>query len=798
MKKFLVVALVAMLFAVAASAQSTTVSGQVTDAGGQSWNNGTITFTFIPNPAYPTGPYTWTGGTLPLNVSGTLNGTGAYSVSVPSNSAISPIGSKWLLQVSSPASSPGFSVNNLTIAGGAQTVNVTPPTILINLQTAVAPVAAYTDAEITGVALGSQYYNIGSAANRICTATSGNTCSNWTAVGGATSLSQLTPGVAGIGTYDFSGATVLPGIATQFQVWGAPAANQIGPINCTPPATNGTFPIVYNVTGSAIVSSTCPQSGLTPRSINGGATLDTVLFSDNQSVVLHDKAASGAVVQTLPTPATLVNTNFVYSYVNASAQTDTITPTTWTIQLGNASAAASISVPSGASVRIIVDPFVGSRWHADCNGCSAASSSFSSLTSSTVSNTPLLNGNFQWTGRWAPTTDAQGYFIINESTAATGGTVTNNMANQFLASFTTLAGSTAAALNVSGNQNGTNTNPIFNFSATLNNGATIFHPFALQFINTASAANTRCVQMYGGAAGTSNTFNIDCNGGVFANTTVTANGTGFLGAFYTGLSQNGAVVIQGGLDTAFNGGTNGSLTARGANNSSTTNASAGGSFTANGGDATGATGNTIGGAFSGRGGNVATTGAGTPGAATLGGGGFTGAATNGVGADLTLFGGLGTGNATPSHVKIQQPCFVSASGTGAQAQCTRFVTHSKAGSTTTATATNMFNLPLAVNQTVGFKVLVHVESTQATPQNCSTTQEFYVSVQNTGGTITSNVTSATASTICSTGTLTIAVAASAANPTVISVTPSWTTIVPTAVIISTEIDNLSQQDTALL
>jgi hypothetical protein len=172
--------------------------------------------------------------------------------------------------------------------------------------------------------------------------------------------------------------------------------------------------------------------------------------------------------------------------------------------------------------------------------------------------------------------------------------------------------------------------------------------------------------------------------------------------------------------------------------------------------------------------------------------------TNVVGKDLVLGTGLGTGNSTPGHIKLQAPSFSTTSGSTAQTQTTEYVVHKKAGSTTSATATNMFNLALAASQTGGFQIVVHVETTQATPQNCSTTETFNAVVQNTAATITSQTTAGTIGTICSTGTLTLAAAFSAANPSIFSVTPTWTTIVPTGVIITVEIHNLSQQEIALL
>src|SRR5262249_29212469 len=161
--------------AVSAYGQSTTVSGTVTDAGSQTWNNGTCQFQFVPNPQFPASAYTWTGGTLNKVIPCTLNGSGAYSQSVPSNTAISPVGSKWILQVTPNASSPSFKTSATTITGATQTLNVTPPAIAI---TAVAGLYAYADGEIVGATTGSTYFNVTSSLFKVWNG------SAWVTVGG--------------------------------------------------------------------------------------------------------------------------------------------------------------------------------------------------------------------------------------------------------------------------------------------------------------------------------------------------------------------------------------------------------------------------------------------------------------------------------------------------------------------------------------------------------------------------------------------------------------------------------------
>lgn len=145
--------------------QSTTVSGQVTDAGGQSWNNGTYSFQFVPPQSNFTTPPTWSGGAFNPNtpLTGALNGSGAYSRSVPSNTAITPSLSQWRLQVCSGTVPNKCTTVIQTITGATQTVNVTPPAISME----VTPnTSAYLDAEILGPVEGTTYFNVISGTQR--------------------------------------------------------------------------------------------------------------------------------------------------------------------------------------------------------------------------------------------------------------------------------------------------------------------------------------------------------------------------------------------------------------------------------------------------------------------------------------------------------------------------------------------------------------------------------------------------------------------------------------------------------
>jgi hypothetical protein len=125
----------------------------------------------------------------------------------------------------------------------------------------------------------------------------------------------------------------------------------------SPPSINGQYDCGYNVTGGAAVAPTCPLVGFSNRAITGSATTATIAYSDNAGSVEHDRAATGAVAVTLPTATTLGNALFVTSYCNYSAQIDTITPTTWTINNN-----ASVAIAPKTCHRISVDPNSSTNW----------------------------------------------------------------------------------------------------------------------------------------------------------------------------------------------------------------------------------------------------------------------------------------------------------------------------------------------------------------------------------------------------------------------------------------------------
>jgi len=149
----------------------------------------------VPDPQYPNlSTYTWTGGTLKLSISGSLNGSGSASVSIPSNTAIIPGTSKWQIQVCPAATAACYIGTPVIITGSTQTVNLTPPAISITLiNPPGAFTTAYADGEITSTPIGGSYFNLTTSQTRTCTAVTGTTCNTWaSAGGGASGVSAVT------------------------------------------------------------------------------------------------------------------------------------------------------------------------------------------------------------------------------------------------------------------------------------------------------------------------------------------------------------------------------------------------------------------------------------------------------------------------------------------------------------------------------------------------------------------------------------------------------------------------------
>jgi hypothetical protein len=160
--------LLLFLISCACLAQNTSVTGTVTDTGGQAWLNGSFTFKFLGPPQA-----IWQGGALPLQITGALTAAGAISATnVPDNGTISPVGTQWSITVCSATVPQSCSTSNVTITGAAQVLTLTPTDLTFTVPTiptfAFNPITAYADDEITGGWVGFSYYNLTSQTSRVC------------------------------------------------------------------------------------------------------------------------------------------------------------------------------------------------------------------------------------------------------------------------------------------------------------------------------------------------------------------------------------------------------------------------------------------------------------------------------------------------------------------------------------------------------------------------------------------------------------------------------------------------------
>src|SRR5271168_88020 len=119
MKKLLI--LFSVLFALGASAQSTTISSTIIDPLGNSWNYGTVTAVFQRAPG--TGVPVWSGGTLnPIPATVNLTSSGGLTMTLPSTNYITPAGGTWIFNVC-PNSTQQCAVFSTAVIGTTLDIN---------------------------------------------------------------------------------------------------------------------------------------------------------------------------------------------------------------------------------------------------------------------------------------------------------------------------------------------------------------------------------------------------------------------------------------------------------------------------------------------------------------------------------------------------------------------------------------------------------------------------------------------------------------------------------------------------
>jgi hypothetical protein len=188
-----------LLYATLVAGQTTSVTIQVTDTDGQSWNNGTWTATLYSPPGVPSNSYKILGtNTIVPNQtqSGALSSSGGASLTVTPNTSIVPTGTQWQFTFcpeATPTQCPQYSYS---ITGASYSVSPGPPGLRVSVQNPLTRATAYLDLEITGAGVGSLYYNLASQTLKACQVTVGNTCTTWIQIGN--------------GVYTFFGNTTNP------------------------------------------------------------------------------------------------------------------------------------------------------------------------------------------------------------------------------------------------------------------------------------------------------------------------------------------------------------------------------------------------------------------------------------------------------------------------------------------------------------------------------------------------------------------------------------------------------------
>ena len=274
-----------LLCALGARAQSTTVSGTITDSNGQSFNFGTYKIEFFSN-GLPT-PFFWNGTPFDMSThfAGALDATGSFAgVVVPSSNFITPVGTAWRFTVCSAATTSQCYAQIVTVTG--TTLNVTglivPVPIVVNANQFSQP-AAYTDGEIAGPILGFTYYPINTNCLRVYT-------------GGAPPVWQnICGGGGGGGLTSFSAGNLPPLFTTS-------VAN--------PTTTPALSFILSNAGGGTVFGNPTGATGSPLYTINPvlgipGASAGTLGFAGSTSgtVTVRGQATAGSWTLQLPVNA---------------------------------------------------------------------------------------------------------------------------------------------------------------------------------------------------------------------------------------------------------------------------------------------------------------------------------------------------------------------------------------------------------------------------------------------------------------------------------------------------------------
>ena len=272
--KFIII-LFLLAFPVLVMAQSTSISLNVTDTAGQAWFGGTWNVQLVNKPGYAQGPWYIAGTSTPVpnqTQNGSLDSSANASFTLTPNASIAPAGSTWNITVCSMATATCYT-QQVDAVGSSATIDLTPPPIVVSLANPPPRAAAYADTEVTAASPGSQYFNLTSLHQRLCTA---SPCSsNWVDIA--------------------SGSSVLSGSGTTNSITKWTGTYSLGNADATDNGTTFTINDLLsaanaNFTNATITNLTSTNStitNLTVTNVNGAApgTLTNATLTGDGTVV---------------------------------------------------------------------------------------------------------------------------------------------------------------------------------------------------------------------------------------------------------------------------------------------------------------------------------------------------------------------------------------------------------------------------------------------------------------------------------------------------------------------------------
>jgi hypothetical protein len=340
-----------------AMAQTSTVTVNVTDSAGQTWNNGTVSYVFVPNPIYGGQTPQFSGSALassylvPTVVILSSSGTGSISA-LPRTDYITPIGGQWKFVICPQFTAPcgtlitpitAATVNLSTLITGA----ITPPIVTGFGSNSV----AYSSSEVLAYK-GALYYDLTAACEKLYTGTWGCLAAN--SGGSFTGVASITMAAGGTVSSSDTGTPTIQYSANSINL--NPSTTATGNVNIGNTTYGGGLqffqPTPYSGCAPGISAN---YNNLYTSGCGGFFYFDNLATTANVQFATRGTGSSGAysMQSTTPTMGVPIGTSVV-----ASATTITVPAEIFHINGTTAIATINPVLPfgvGGTKVYIIAD-----------------------------------------------------------------------------------------------------------------------------------------------------------------------------------------------------------------------------------------------------------------------------------------------------------------------------------------------------------------------------------------------------------------------------------------------------------